>query len=318
MDAEKGEIFLNTRDFRFVSATGTGEISAQVCLPEEKAKAVLVIHHGMAEHQKRYLAFRQFLAEHGIVTYMHDMANHGASNRNMEETGWFGPKDGWKGLVADFRTLVQRAAQENPGLPVFVMGHSMGSFICRAYCAMYPKDPKAGAIFMGTGGPNPAAGAGKMMASLLGTVMGKKHKSKLMDRMAFGKYNEHFEGRTPFDWLTREQGIVDQYIADPYCGFLFTVQGMHDLVSVNAGVNQSSWYAQIPQKLPMLLISGEEDPVGEYGRGVRTVAEELRRTGHPDTELKLYPGCRHEILNETNRAQVMEDVLQWMQAHVKA
>ena len=303
---------MKTREFRFPSATGTGEIFAEVYLPEGPAEAVLVIHHGMAEHQKRYRPFLEFLTEHGVCCYMHDMANHGASNRDMAETGWFGEKDGWKGLVTDFRTVIQRAGAENPGLPLFVMGHSMGSFICRAYCSAYPEDPCAGAIFMGTGGPNPAAGAGKAMASLIGALRGKKHKSELLNKMAFGSYNQRFEGRTAFDWLTRDREIVDRYIADPYCGFLFTVQGMHDLVSVNALVNQPDWAEKVAKKLPILLTSGEEDPVGGYGQGVRQVAEMLKKTGHDAVTLHLYPGCRHEILNETNREDVMRDLLDWL------
>ena len=305
---------MKTRDFGFPSETGTGEIFGRIYLPEQEIRAVLVIHHGMAEHQQRYLPFLTYMTENGVCCYMHDMANHGASNRDPEETGWFGAKDGWQALVRDFQTVIRRAQTDNPGLPLFVMGHSMGSFICRAYCASDPKERIAGAVFMGTGGPNPAAGAGKLMASQIGLVKGKKHKSKMLDRMAFGSYNKRFEGRTGFDWLTRDQQIVDQYIADPYCGFLFTVQGMHDLISVNETVNQQAWYGKIPQALPILLTSGEEDPVGDYGKGVRTVAEKLKETGHSKVTLQLYPGCRHEILNETNRAQVMKDLLAWMQA----
>lgn len=304
---------MKTREFRFPSATGVGEIFAQAYLPAEAPRAVMVIHHGMAEYQERYLPFLQFLTEHGIAIYMHDMANHGKSNRKMEETGWFGEKDGWRGLVEDFRTVVQRAEKEYPGLPVFAMGHSMGSFICRAYCALYPKENIAGAIYMGTGGPNPAAGAGKAMASLIGKVKGKKHKSKTLDKMAFGAYNKRFEQRTSFDWLTRDQKIVDRYIADPYCGFLFTVQGMHDLVSVNSWVNEEKWYQDVPKELPILIISGAEDPVGEYGDGVKKVAEGLKGSGHQKVTLKLYPDDRHEILNELNKEQVMQDLLAWVE-----
>ncbi|MBQ9252550.1 MAG: lysophospholipase [Clostridia bacterium] len=304
---------MKIREFWFPSATGVGEIFARAYLPAEAPQAVMAIHHGMAEHQERYLPFLQFLTKHGIAVYMHDMANHGKSNRKMEETGWFGEKDGWRGLVEDFRTVVQRAEKEYPGVPVIVMGHSMGSFICRAYCALYPKDGITGAIYMGTGGPNPAAGAGKTMASLIGKVKGKKHKSKTMDKMAFGTYNKRFENRTSFDWLTRDQKIVDRYIANPYCGFLFTVQGMHDLVSVNSWVNEEKWYQDVPKELPILIISGAEDPVGEYGAGVKKVAEGLKGSGHQKVTLKLYPDCRHEILNELNKEQVMQDLLSWVE-----
>ena len=195
---------------------------------------------------------------------------------------------------------------------LIVMGHSMGSFLCRLYTAKYPEDGFAGAIFMGTGGANGATGAGLLMAKAIAAVKGKKHKSGLLNRMAFGTYNKRFEGRTDFDWLTRDTEIVDKYIADPYCGYLFTVQGMADLISANAASNLQDWYTAVPEKLPILLVSGEEDPVGDYGKGVKSVAEGLRATGHVNVTTKLYPGCRHEVLNETNRQEVTEDLLEWI------
>lgn len=305
---------MKKNEFTFPSATGTGDIFACAYLPENAPAAVLTVHHGMAEHQERYLPFLHFLTDHGIAVYMHDMANHGKSSHDPAETGWFGEKDGWKALVEDFHTVYSKAAKEFPAVPLFVMGHSMGSFICRAFCAVYAKEPLSGAIFMGTGGSNPAAGAGQIMASLIGALKGKKHKSQTMNKLAFGTYNKRFEGRTAFDWLTRDTAIVDQYIADPYCGFLFTVQGMHDLVAVNAWVNSAEWYKRVPSSLPILLISGEEDPVGNAGAGVKEVADRLQSSGHTSVTIKLYPEARHEVLNELNKDQVMADLLKWISA----
>ena len=299
--------------FEFPSATGVCGIHGRSYLPDDGVfDTVLVIHHGMAEHQQRYEHFIGYLCENGIAVYMHDMANHGISNTDTALTGWFGNKDGWLALIADFREVVLKARKENPDKKLIVMGHSMGSFICRLYTARHPEDGFSGAIYMGTGGPNPAAAAGKTLAAMIGTVMGKKHKSKLLAKMAFGTYGKRFEGRTEYDWLTRETGIVDKYIADPYCGYLFTTQGMHDLIEANAASNAEEWYAGVPAELPILLISGEEDPVGDYGKGVRIVADKLKETGHTAVTLKLYPECRHEVLNELNREQVMEDVVAWM------
>ena len=303
---------MRQRDYSFPSATGVCTISARAYLPETEPEAVLVIHHGMAEHRERYEGFISFLCGHGMAVYMHDMANHGASNEKQEETGWFGEEDGWKRLIEDYRTVVQRALKECPGKKLVVMGHSMGSFLVRLYTAKYPEDGFAGAIFMGTGGANSAAGAGLLAAKLIAAFRGKKHKSSLLNKMAFGTYNKRFEGRTGFDWLTRDTEIVDRYIADPYCGYLFTVQGMADLISANAASNMRTWYESVPKDLPILLVSGEEDPVGDYGKGVRNVAAGLKETGHEKVTLKLYPGCRHEVLNETNRREVMEDLLAWI------
>ena len=300
-------------EYSFPSATGVCDIQAVICRPDNgEYDTVLVIHHGMAEHRKRYEPFIQFLCENGTAVYMYDMANHGASNKDLALTGWFGEKDGWLGLIEDLRTTVLRAKEENPGKKLIVMGHSMGSFICRLYTARYPEDGFDGAIYMGTGGPNPAAAAGKALAAVIGAVRGKKHKSKLLAQMAFGTYGKRFEGRTGYDWLTREKEIVDRYVADPYCGYLFTVQGMHDLIEANTASNAEEWYGGVPSDLPILLISGEEDPVGNYGSGVKAVAEQLKKTGHTRVTLKLYPECRHEVLNELNRDQVMADVLAWI------
>lgn len=306
---------MNIKDFRFPSATGVCDIDASVYTPESgDYDTVLVIHHGMAEHRERYLGFIEYLCSNGVAVYMHDMANHGKSNTDMELTGWFGEKDGYKGLVADFWEMVQRAKKENPGKKVVVMGHSMGSFICRLYTAWYAEDGISGAIYMGTGGPNPAGGAGKIMASLIGALKGKKHKSNTMNNLAFGSYGKRFEGRTPFDWLSRDEKIVDKYIDDPYCGYLFTVQGMKDLVIVNGDSNTDSWFNAVPKDLPILVISGAEDPVGDYGKGIDKVCENLEKSGHTKVTKILYPDCRHEVLNELNKEDVMADVLQWIQS----
>ena len=306
---------MNVKSYKFPSATGVCEITTNVYTPEDGVfDTVLVIHHGMAEHQERYLGFIDYLCRNGIAVYMHDMANHGKSNTDYELTGWFGEKDGWKGLIQDLKRNVEFARTENPGKKLIVMGHSMGSFICRCYTSMYPNDGFSGAIYMGTGGPNPIAGMGKAMASMMGGVEGKMHKSKTLDKLTFGSYGKKFENRTNFDWLTRDKEIVDKYIADPYCGFLFTIQGMHDLVELNVAANTDDWYAGIPAEAKILLISGEMDPVGEYGKGIHTIDDKLRATGHTNVTLKLYPECRHEVLNELNKADIMADILGWIRA----
>ena len=165
------------------------------------------------------------------------------------------------------------------------MGQAMGSFLCRLYTAKYPEDGFAGAIYMGTGGDNKAAGAGILLAKAIAAVKGKKHKSQLLNKMAFCTYNKRLELRTDFDWLTRETPVVDKYIADPYCGYLFTVQGMEDLISANIASNMPEWYGAVPKELPILLVSGAEDPVGDYGAGVKSVAVGLKETGHEKVTL---------------------------------
>jgi len=300
-------------EYRFPSATGVCEIAARSYLPDDGSfNSVLVINHGMAEHQKRYERFIDYLCVHGMAVYMHDMANHGMSITDFAQAGWFGERDGYKGLIADFRSNIQKAKLENPGKKIIVMGHSMGSFICRLYTAWYPDDGVDGVIFMGTGGPNSAAGAGKMIASLIPVLKGKKHRSQMLDTLAFGSYLKECEKRTPFDWLTRDTSIVDSYIRDQYCGFRFPVQGMIDLLNLNIESNKDEWFSRVPKELPILVISGEKDPVGDYGKGIETICRKLAETGHIHLTKKIYPECRHEILNELNKEEVMSDIVKWI------
>lgn len=306
---------MNTKVYNFPSSTGVCTIYSAAYTPDNNEfDTVLVINHGMAEHQVRYLGFIELLTDNGIAVYMHDMANHGKSNQNFEESGWFGEKDGYKALVDDFKKNIEIAKNENPGKKIVAMGHSMGSFICRCLTAWYPELELSGAIYMGTGDANPIAAMGDKISALIAKIKGSKHKSKTLDKLTFGSYGKGFEGRTNFDWLTRDASVVDKYIDDKYCGFLFSAQGMNDLVKINVAANTPEWYSKVPKDLKILLTSGEEDPVGPKAKGINNIYEKLIQSGHTNVTLKLYPNCRHEILNETNKDEVMEDILTWIKA----
>lgn len=306
---------MKIREYHFPSATGECEIYANCYTPDsDEVKAVLVIHHGMAEHQGRYEDFIKFLTAEGYAVYMHDMANHGKSNQNSELTGYFGKSNGYQMLVKDFKTNLDKAISENPDKKIIVMGHSMGSFICRCLTAWYPDAGFSGAIYMGSGGANPIAGIGEKLSALTAKLTGYTKKVALLDKMTFGAYNNKFEKRTGFDWLTRDNEIVDKYIADEYCGFLFSAQGMNDLVNLNIAANSDDWYSRVPKELPILVTSGDMDPVGEYGNGVTQYADKLKETGHTNVTLKLYKDCRHEILNELNKAEVYTDIANWIES----
>lgn len=304
-------------EFGFSSATGQCDIYACKYTPENsEAKAVIVIHHGMAEHQERYQDFIEYLTDNGFAVYMHDMANHGKSNKNFDLTGYFGKKDGYKALVADMKTVFDKAKAEYPSIPIFTMGHSMGSFVNRCFTAWYNDLGLAGTIYMGTGGPNPIAGMGDMLSSAIAKMTGYTKKVALLDRITFGAYNDKFEKRTAYDWLTRDNEIVDKYIADKYCGFLFSAQGMNDLIKLNINANSDEWYAKLPKDLPILLTSGAMDPVGEYSKGINAVGDRLKASGHNKVTVKLYDDARHEILNETNKDEVYADILEWLNAQI--
>lgn len=291
--------------FSFKSATGVCEIHGCEFLPETQVKTVVTVHHGMAEHIERYADFVNYLTSKGIAVFMYDMANHGKSNQNPDALGFFGEKDGWKGLVKDYKAVFELAAEKYPQAKHVVFGHSMGSFVVRCFDTEYPQLSN-GSVYMGTGGPNPAASAGSAVASLISGFKGSRHRSKLIDKLTFGAYNSKFEKRTAFDWLTRDTEIVDKYIEDPLCGYLFTVQGMKDLISLNIAANSKEWYKKIRKDLPILLISGAEDPVGGYAKGIDAVYNGLTESGHTAVTEKLFPECRHEVLNELNKSEVYE------------
>lgn len=298
---------MKVKDFSFRSATGICDIHGCEFVPEQTPRAVVAIHHGMAEHMERYAEFVDYLTSKGIAVFMHDMANHGRSNQNPDDLGFFGKKDGWLGLIKDYKTVFELSKKEYPDKKHIVFGHSMGSFVVRCFDARYPSLSDC-SVYMGTGGTNDAAGIGIKVSDLIAAVKGAHHRSKLMDQLAFGKYNAKFDKRTAYDWLTRNHEIVDQYVADPLCGFMFTIKGMNDLLHLNTAANCDEWYSKIRKDLPVLLISGAQDPVGEYSKGIDEVYDKLIKSGHTAVAEKLYPECRHEVLNELNKEEVYDDI----------
>ena len=301
-------------EFSFDSVSKLAPIHAAQYIPEGEVKAVLQIAHGMAEHFERYEGFIEALSEQGIAVFTNDHIGHGGSVKSEEDKGFFGDA-GWEAMVLDCHQLYEIAHAKYPEAPYFFFGHSMGSFVAREYIRRYGKELK-GAVICGTGGSNPATGIGIALAKMIAGAKGQKHRSKFIDGMAFGAYNKKFEGRTPFDWLTRDQDIVDAYIADPDCGYLFTVNGFIGLFSALDTVSKKDWYEGVPKELPILLIAGSMDPVGNYGKGPAEVCDKLKATGHDKASLILYQECRHEILNESAvKAQVAKDVIEFVFAN---
>ena len=274
-------------------------------------KAIFQIAHGMAEHGERYEDFAKFLCKNGYAVYANDHIGHGKSVATDDDLGYFGERDGWLGFVNDAKLLTDLAKGEYPDKPVVLFGHSMGSFIARSYCEKFGAD-LAGAVFCGTSGTNPAAGVAIRLADVIAKIKGSRYRSEFINKLAFGAFNKKIEKpRTPFDWLSRDNAQVDKYIADKYCGFLFTAVGYRDMSTVLWSVSGKSWYANLPFVLPVLLISGEMDPVGAYGKGIRQVFRDLKSSGHKNVVMKLYKNDRHEILNELDKEDVYKDVVDW-------
>lgn len=300
------------KEYTYPSVTEVANIFARSWAPEgQEIKGVLQISHGMAEHGERYEELASFLCEAGYAVIINDHVGHGRSINSDDDLGYFnGDKNkAGIGFVEDIHKLTLIAIDEFKK-PVILMGHSMGSFVVRHYITKYSADI-AGAIICGTSGPNPAAGAGILIASLIEKIKGPKYKSEFINGVAFGTYNKRCEGRTPFDWLSVNKENIDKYIADPYCGFLFTLSGYKNLFEVLKFVSEPAWYGAVPSDLPMYLIAGTEDPVGTYGKGVKTVFDKLNETGHNNVRIKLYEGDRHEIHNEDDRFTVYADIASW-------
>ncbi len=303
-------------EFTFPSVSSLADIHACSYKPEGEIVATVQIAHGMAEHLERYENFANVLCQNGFAVYINDHLGHGQSVSSKDELGYFGEKEGWKNFVEDCHELTKIAKAENPDVPLFFFGHSMGSFVARAYSLKYADEIK-GAVYCGTAGPNPASGVGASLASLIAKVKGTHHRSTLIDKIAFATYNNKTEKRTSFDWLSRDNDQVDKYIADEYCGFLFTAYGYRDMMELLGFVSSESWFSKLSKELPVLIISGDMDPVGEYGKGIDKVYNALVQKGKENVQKILYPGARHEILNESQCVdKVCSDVINWIKINL--
>lgn len=298
-----------------LSATGLCSINIRYWVPDNQPpRAVLTIMHGMAEHIDRYNDFASFLAQNGIAVAAADMASHGKSISENGIRGYLGPENGWDKLIADAFAVHNAIKQAYPSAPCFLFGHSMGSFLARSYAARHGKDIDA-FIFCGTAGRNGAIPIAKFLAEREIKRTGGNKPSATLNKLAFGAYNKPFEGRTDFDWLSANTANVDKYIADPACGFTFTAAAFRDLFTGLEEISRKDWAQKVPNK-PIMVIAGDKDPVGSMGKGPQEVAAKLLASGH-DVLLKLYPGMRHEILNETDKQAVWQDVLDFLNMNIR-
>ncbi|WP_435201086.1 alpha/beta hydrolase [Janibacter sp. GS2] len=291
------------------------DLFVRTWLPEGEAKGVVQLAHGMAEHSGRYERFARALTGAGYAVWIHDHRGHGETSSAPAERGYFVDEHGWDTVVEDIHTVSLAAQQAHPGLPLFFFGHSMGSLLGRDYVTRYGQD-LAGAVFSGTGGDQGLLGrAGEIIARVESRLRGRRATSRLMNSLTFGSFNKGFTpADTDFDWLSRDPEEVARYVDDPRCGEVFTAGFFADLLG---GVNSlPSLAARVPRDLPLLVISGDRDPVGGNGAGVRGVAEAFTQGGVQDVTLELYPQGRHELLNDTVRDEVTERVIRWFDEHL--
>ncbi|MBR4962134.1 MAG: lysophospholipase [Clostridia bacterium] len=297
--------------FTYLSADGKTEIHAHRWIPDKPPRAVLQIAHGMAEFILRYEPFALYLNELDIAVTGNDHLGHGDSVTTQDNWGYFADQDSLDVVLADMHTLTGLTKKYFPGVPYILLGHSMGSFLARNYLGRWGGE-LAGVVIMGTGyQPEKLVKAGITVCTLLAGWKGWHHRSALVDSMAFGSYSKAVRpARTDKDWLSRDAEMVDRYIADPRCGFRFTLNGYHTLFSAIKRLHDPILLAAMPKDLPVLFVSGEEDPVGDFGKGVRLSADTFLEAGMRDVDLWLYPG-RHEILNETDRDLVFAELAKW-------
>lgn len=298
---------MKTKEYSYPSKSGLCEIKAWQWAPDNESdiKAILQIHHGMAEHCGRYKNAINAFVNMGYAVFMNDMINHGKSNSDKAMLGHFGDKEGYKDIIRDAKALMDIAKAEYPDKKYIISGHSMGSLIMRCFINEYG-NCFDGAVFIGTSGTNPLAGISIGLTNLIGAVKGKTYKSSLLQTLGFSAYDKPFEHRTHYDWGTRDTASVDDYQADEYCGFIFSAMGYQDLAKLCIDCNSKAWFDNVNKDMPILLISGSMDPVGNYEKGVKEVFGKLKATGHTNVDMKLYPEARHEILNELNKEDVYD------------
>ncbi len=295
---------------------GAGKIHACRWVPEGEPRAILQIVHGIAEFVERYDDFARFLTAQGFLVVAEDHMGHGQSINGDGIQGYF--HGGWFTAVEDTMQLMKDTQTAWPDVPYILFGHSMGSFMARTILCKYPDSGIRAAIICGTGWqPAFALPALVKVMEQVCKKSGETKPNEKLQNLIFGSYNKKVEHpRTPYDWLTRDAKIVDAYIAHPLCGFTASAGLLRDMMTGICYIEQKKNLAAMNKALPVFFIAGSDDPVGPYGKGVRQAGEAFRKAGMEDVSVKLYPLCRHEILNEINKEEVYQDVLNWIESKI--
>lgn len=279
-------------------------------------KAAIILVHGMAEHIERYAGFAERLSKDGFIVYGYNQRGHKGTIANKDDYGYMHDEDNFMILVSDLYKMVKYVQEENPNLPLFIFGHSMGSFVTQRFIQLHGSKID-GIILSGSAKqPSIALRAGILLARLIIRFKGARHRSKLLNNLTFGNYNKYFRpNRSDFDWLNRDENEVKKYIDDEYCGGIFTAAFFRDFFRGLRAINHN--FELIPKELPILLLSGSEDPVGGPVKLINSLYDTLRFMEIKDLEFKLYEGARHELLLETNKEEVMNDCLNWLNSHLQ-
>lgn len=306
------------QDIFFPSSTGKNTIHARKCLPDGKPRAVIQIVHGISEYINRYDDFMLFLANNGFAVAGDDHLGHGQSVTKAGELGFFNESKGWDYVVADVAKLREIMHEEYSDVPYIFFGHSMGSFLTRTFIIQNP-DKYDAAILSGTGHQAKAlVYAGLAMGNAVVKLHGPRADGKMLNDIAFGAYNNKIDfPMTDFDWLSRDYENVKKYMADPMCGFVCKASLYRDMLTGIKFVTDQNNIDKMSKEQPIYFMSGDCDPVGDYGKGVDRAYKAFCKAGLHDVTIRLYPGGRHEMLNETNKDQVYQDILTWLNAKME-
>lgn len=306
------------KDFIFKDGGGV-DIFVYKWLPDgsEKARGVVQVAHGMAEHAARYAGFAKALTKAGYIVYANDHRGHGKTAKTVENVGYLGD-DGWNWMIKDMKQLNDIIKEETPNVPVFLFGHSMGSLLAQRYITLYG-DTIKGVILSGTSGkPGLLLHIGIRVAAREVKKFGADSRSEKLNSMTFGSYNNAFMPcRTSFDWLSRDTKEVDKYVNDPFCGGIFSAGFFYDMARGIRQLHKKDNMKNIPKELPIYIFSGDMDPVGKNCKTVYPLIKRYEKLGIQDVTYKFYKGGRHEMLNEINREEVTNDVLGWLDSHCK-
>ena len=300
-------------EFYFPSADGKTLIHGVEWMPDGQPTAVLQIAHGVTEHILRYEELAQYLTERGIVVVGNDHIGHGTSIANEAKPMYFGPEGSWDWVVEDIKTCVNLNKNQFPDKPYYILGFSLGSFAARTYLIKYPGTVD-GAIIVGTGQtPHLQIALAKFMANKEAKKVGEDNTSPVIKKLTFETYNKIFApNKTEYDWLCAREESLDKYIKDPLRGDSMSAGLFREMLS---GMDFTANYKNIQKmdkNIPILFLSGDKDPVGEQGKGVKKAYESFKKSGIKDVEMKLYSDLRHDILHEDSRSQIFEDIYIWI------
>lgn len=310
---EVSTLKFESKKFFLESSNGIYKVHGKFLFPTDgEIKGIIQFSHGMCEYIDKYSDFFEYMVKKGFVVVGHDHIGHGDSINTIEDRGYFGEKDGYKSMIEDLKKVTDMIKCEFQNKPLFIVAHSMGSLIARCYAAKYGNE-LTGLILCGTVGPNPLAKAGIRMSNLIADKKGERYRSNKLFELSLKYANIKFmPAKTRFDWATSDESEVGRHVRDEKGNFVFTARGFNDLFHLVLLANSDKVIKTVPKRLPIIFMSGDNDPIGENGSGVERAVKKYKDLGLMNIRIKLYEGKRHELLKEINKHAIYEDIYKWI------